>query len=108
MGATGSKRSRGAGPVRVALVGLSESGKSHFLSQVSTTPYTIIGPTNGLETTTVYDNRCVFEFTEYGFYAINKLLDNENWWKNPLHANCDCVMLFIDANDTHSEVRSRG
>jgi hypothetical protein len=106
MGAGGSSWQTKSDVIKVAMVGLTESGKSHYLSEMTEMYYTVVGPTNGVETTLVSDRRWSFAFMEYGFYAMNRLLDNDNWWRNPLHVKCDCVMLFIDVNDTHSDVRT--
>jgi hypothetical protein len=85
--------------VQVALVGLSETGKSHFLSVVCGDEETS-RPTHGVNRSSLMYRRRRIEFVEFGWLVVKRGLSSEHVQMQP-----DVVVWFIDEHDSREEVQ---
>jgi len=92
-------------PIRVALVGLSETGKSHFLSVVcgdGTPNDETRHPTNGFYRESMVYRRRRIEFVEFGWMNVARgLCEDRHDGGRPF----DLLMWFIDEHDTRDQVQ---
>jgi hypothetical protein len=92
-------------PIRVALVGLSETGKSHFLSVVcgdGTPNDETRHPTNGFYRETMVYRRRRIEFVEFGWMTVARGLCSDQQEQD---RSFDLLMWFIDEHDTRDQVQ---
>ena len=92
-----SSSSSSSSEIKVALIGLTETGKSHFLGVVGDAVLPS-HPTHGTEEITITHGKQQLRFTELGACI------GESWAALFEARKFDCVMWFIDQHDTFEEI----
>jgi hypothetical protein len=91
-------------PRRVALVGLTETGKSHFLSVLFGDGTEVLapthGPTNGVDRMLCRQGSRAVEFVEFGWSILARGANGDFQTRQPF----DTIVWFIDEHDTMCDV----
>lgn len=89
-------------PRRVALVGLSETGKSHFLSVLCGDGSPPLAPTHGLDRVQYPSTGPVAEFVEFGWTTLALGANRDFQTDMPF----DSIVWFIDEHDSLLDVQA--